>query len=300
MKQISFLVAILGFSLTSYADDEFKLAPFKNELFLYREATESKWDAQFRVVPFDKQIDEYGRDQEGQVLKRAKPEYVSEELLQDNQRFRVLKDFKDKNQLESFEVGNPINAKFAVIFMHGGTPERGKLGMEDWRFGGNFNRLKNLVLRNQGVFYSPSVSLQFTDSDAALITGLIGSIRKSSPRVKIIVACASSGGKICNKLAFVKDAGSQLNGLIYMGGPLAQNIETSPAAGSRVPIYIAQGEEDRNVPHAAQFARFLKLRENEYPTLYVAFKTGAHGTPIRMLDWFEALNWIFSEQPNVP
>lgn len=290
------MVAILSLSFRSFAEETITLTPYKNELFQYRAVIHSEWDGQFREVPFDKQVDEYGRDQEGQVLKKVKAEYVSTELTISQQRKRVLNHLSDGKKLETFEVGQPEDARFAVIFVHGGTREQGNLGMEDWRFGGNFNRLKNIVLQNKGVYYSPTVSLSFTDEDAAHLGALIDVIKKASPSARIIMACASSGGAMCNKLAHFKDAGSRLAGLIYMGSPLASDLHLSAAAKAKLPVYIAHGAEDKNIVHSSQFSKFSQLRKDNYPTLYVLFQNGAHGTPIRMLDWYEALNWIFSSQ----
>ena len=41
-------------------------------------------------------------------------------------------------------VGQTANAKFAVIFIYGAGGSK-DLGTNDWTFGGNFNRLKNLA-----------------------------------------------------------------------------------------------------------------------------------------------------------
>ena len=60
--------------------------------------------------------------------------------------------------LETFQVGSLPNAKFAVIFVHGAIDYKKHLGVNDIGFGGNFNFLKNLVLRNEGVYFSPVFS----------------------------------------------------------------------------------------------------------------------------------------------
>ena len=35
----------------------------------------------------------------------------------------------------------------------------------------------------------------------------------------------------------------------------------------------------------------------DYPARFVRFETGTHGTPIRMIDWRDTLNWMLSKAP---
>ena len=48
-------------------------------------------------------------------------------------------------------------AKAVVIYLHGRNGSRFQ-GTNDWMFGGNFNRIKNLMMRNGGVYLSPDFS----------------------------------------------------------------------------------------------------------------------------------------------
>jgi hypothetical protein len=41
-----------------------------------------------------------------------------------------------------------------------------------------------------------------------------------------------------------------------------------------------------------QHAVYKSLIGQGYPTRFILFQTGSHGTPIRMTDWRETLNWI--------
>ncbi|MGO7778204.1 alpha/beta hydrolase, partial [Rhizobium johnstonii] len=71
------------------------------------------------------------------------------------------------------------NAAFTVIFIHGRDGDR-RLGANYYSFGGNFNRLKNLVTGNGGVYSSPTVR-SFDSSGVAAISGLIRSASAQSP-----------------------------------------------------------------------------------------------------------------------
>ena len=49
-------------------------------------------------------------------------------------------------------------------------------------------------------------------------------------------------------------------------------------------------------PVASQeaFFRAILAKAPGYPTRFVRFESGTHGTPIRMTDWRETLNWMLS------
>ena len=38
----------------------------------------------------------------------------------------------------------------------------------------------------------------------------------------------------------------------------------------------------------------LRAGKGGYPARFVRFETGTHGTPIRMTDWRDTLNWMLS------
>jgi hypothetical protein len=38
----------------------------------------------------------------------------------------------------------------------------------------------------------------------------------------------------------------------------------------------------------------IRRRSPGYPTKFMRFETGTHGTPIRMVDWRKALDWMLS------
>ena len=47
-------------------------------------------------------------------------------------------------------------------------------------------------------------------------------------------------------------------------------------------------------PIASQEAFYREVRTGGYPARFVRFETGTHGTPIRMSDWREVLNWMLA------
>ncbi len=43
-----------------------------------------------------------------------------------------------------------------------------------------------------------------------------------------------------------------------------------------------------------QIALYDRLHKAGYPVRFTLFETGSHGTPVRMTDWREVLNWLLS------
>ncbi|RVA56539.1 alpha/beta hydrolase, partial [Mesorhizobium sp. M7A.F.Ca.CA.004.09.1.2] len=173
-----------------------------------------------------------------------------------------------------------------------------KQGVDDFTFGGNFNRLKNLMAGNGGLYLSPDFP-DFGDKGAAQVAALIGHYAEQSPGAKIFVACGSMGGALCWKLAARKDTGGRINGLLLLGSLWDESFFTSPAFKRRVPVFFGQGSHDVVYPVAKQeaFFRSILTKSKTYPTRFVRFETGTHGTPIRMTDWRGTLNWMLSKAP---
>src|SRR5665811_2422909 len=88
-----------------------------------------------------------------------------------------------------------------VIYVHGKNGSR-DWGFDDERFGGNYNRLKNLLLGNGGAYFSPDFS-NFEAQGAADIAALIAQQRPLTTG-KLVLACGSLGAAIC--LLYTSDA----------------------------------------------------------------------------------------------
>ena len=105
----------------------------------------------------------------------------------------------DAGTIRHFAVGRTEGARIITIYLHGQGGNR-KQGVDDFTFGGNFNRIKNLMAANGGLYLSPDFS-DFGDKGAAEIAALIGHYAEKSPGAKIFVACGSMGGALCWQLA---------------------------------------------------------------------------------------------------
>lgn len=194
--------------------------------------------------------------------------------------------------LDLGRTGPGAGSSFSVIFIHGRDGDR-RLGMNDYKFGGNFNRLKNLVAGNGGTYFAPSVK-SFDTAGAASIAALIAEIERRSPGRPIILTCASMGSFLCWGIS--RDAASvaKLKGMAILGGASDPDYAKSPAFKARLPIFLTHGSADKTYKAEDQAAFYAKLRDAGQPVRFTLFETGTHGTPVRMSDWRAVLNWILT------
>ncbi len=88
--------------------------------------------------------------------------------------------------------------------------------MNDFTFGGNFNRVKNLAALNGGLYLTPDFK-DFAATGEAQIAGLIEAAKATSPSAPLVLACGSQGGALCWRIASNEKVANQLAGLILLG-----------------------------------------------------------------------------------
>lgn len=268
------------------------LKPFKDDLFAYPGTLSSENNGAYTVVDYRELRDINARDKVPE--RRAQAQYV-DTGVRNVQRDLSLK--TDAGNIRHVGVGRTQGAGIIVLYLHGQGGSR-KQGVDDFTFGGNFNRIKNLMAGNGGLYLSPDFS-DFGDTGAAQIAALIGHYAQQSPGAKIFVACGSMGGILCWKLAARKDTGGRIDGLLLLGSLWDESFFSSPGFKRRVPVFFGHGSKDPVFPVAKQedFFRSILAKSKTYPARFVRFETGTHGTPIRMTDWRGTLNWMLSKAP---
>ncbi|MEP3046510.1 MAG: alpha/beta hydrolase [Roseibium sp.] len=281
---VALLVALSGGSAQAEA-----LKSYKDRLFRYKKITESLYDGDFIVVEYSKQRDLHRRDEIPE--RKVWGNYVS---------------YKPKRGRGSGELnanGRVVNymgtgkwkkggAKAIVIYIHGQGGNRFQ-GMNDVSFGGNFNRIQNLMVRNGGAYLTVDIK-NFDKRGTADVAALIQYQKQISPRAKVVVACGSMGGIICWNLVKSASYSRLINGIMLFGSPKDPNIFGSGALSRNVPIYMGQGTLDRvyDWETQARYFKQIKSKAPNYPIKFTLFDTGTHGTPIRMTDWRLVLNWM--------
>ncbi|MBX3567619.1 MAG: alpha/beta hydrolase [Rhizobiaceae bacterium] len=268
------------------------LKPFKDELFAYPGILSAEPDGAYSVVDYNEARDIDARDEVPE--RRVKAKYVSTAVR------KVQKDLvlqSPAGKVRHFAVGATAGAHYIAVYLHGQGGSR-RQGVDDFTFGGNFNRIKNLMAANGGLYLSPDFP-DFGDGGAAQIAALIAHYADASPGAKVYVACGSMGGGLCWKLAGDASTAAKLSGLLLLGSHWDDAFLSSPAFKRRVPVFFGQGSRDTVFPVDKQeaFFREIRSRAKGYPARFVRFETGTHGTPIRMTDWRDTLNWMISVGP---
>lgn len=268
------------------------LAPVKDRLFALPATIESSDQGSRIVVDYREMRDINGRDEVPE--RRAHARYVDLSVR------KVERDViveTSAGKVRHIAVGQAHEeARLIVVYIHGQGGNRGQ-GANDYTFGGNFNRIKNLAVESGGLYLSPDVA-GFDAAGAAEIAALLRVYASASPKAPIFLACGSAGGVICWRLSQDEELSGRLGGLLFMGSHWDDGFLRSPAFRVRVPIYLGHGSRDRVYPVERQESFFRSIRSAvpDYPIRFVRFETGSHGTPIRMTDWRSVINWMHDQR----
>jgi hypothetical protein len=166
-------------------------------------------------------------------------------------------------------------------------------------FGGNFNRIKNLMMRNGGLY----ISADFTDfgrRGTAEMKALVLDQAAKSPGAPVFLACGSWGGKICWRLIADGETGPLIRGVLFLDSEMSSDFITTAATlppERRPAIHISNTMEDWILGYKSQLAFFQRMKKEvpDYPIRFVLFDSGTHGISLRMTDWRDVLNWMLAE-----
>ncbi len=281
------LVSLLFPSGVSHA---LELKPYKERLFKYRTPIELRDNGDFMILPYDPKKDINQRDE--LPVRKVHGKYVSSKPTRKQIDTAIT---RDGRTVTHFAVGAlDGNSAMTVIFLHGRDGSR-HLGISDEKFGGNFNRVKNLMFRNGGIYISSDFT-DFEDEGRRDITALIAHYRPKTTG-KLVVACGSMGSFLCWRLMKSAKASAMINAYVIMGGFPDPDFLASGALKvpkGKPPIYFAHGGIDYvySWKDVTRFYEGLRKKSPGYPVKVAVFDGGKHGTPVRMLDWRLALNWI--------
>ena len=167
----------------------YRLAPYKDDLFKYPKILESKYGGNYVKVEYVEARDLYQRDVVPE--KKTRPEYVSLDVKSVEEDLTLKSGKVSVQYIATGKIAG--KAKAIVIYVHGRRGNRFQ-GANDWMFGGNFNRIKNLMVRNGGVYLSPGFP-DLGEKGKNQAKALIKEYAARSPGAPIFVACGSLGGK---------------------------------------------------------------------------------------------------------
>ena len=283
------IVAFCFFLGLTVSSNAMELAPFKDAEFAYPGYIGNASNLLDLTINYQEMRDINGRDAVPEL--RVKGAWISTGVR------KSAKDLKidtPLGPLRAIATGKREGASFIVVFLHGkgGTRE---LGQNDLRFGGNFNRIRNLAVKNGGVYVTPDFS-DFSDKGAAEVSAVVQTFMAASPGAPLVMACGSMGGFICHRLVQDPAIGPRLSGMMFLGSFPDDGFAASAAVKRGMPVFIGHGTGDKTSPIAAMenFAARLRANGGAKNVMIHRFNTGSHGTPVRMSDWRMVLNWMLS------
>lgn len=286
-----FLVA--GVFASGLAYSQPSVSPFKDELFSAQSVLKSADSGNYLIFDYDEMRDINGRDTI--VEKRVQDKYVSLKVRAQQKDITVP---TAAGMVKTYQIGKLTpQTSMIVLYLHGKGGSRHQ-GVNDFTFGGNFNRLKNLVTQAGGVYLVPDFS-DFAAKGTVEIAGLIAVAKQSAPNAKVFVTCGSAGGVLCWQLVADANASVQIDGLALLGSLWDDQFRKSTAFKRKIPVFLSHGSRDPVFAIDSQeaFYRSLRKAKGGYPVVMHRYETGNHGTPIRMTDWRLALNWLVSKAP---
>ena len=280
-------------AVTAALADPYRLAPFKDDLFAYPAVLETGYGGDLRIIEYDRERDLLRRD----VVERLKvdPKYVSLDTQTVEADLTLTEGGRRIPHVAVGRTDGPV--RVIVIFLHGRGTDR-TAGASDWIHGGNFNRIKNLMMRNDGLYLSPDFA-DFGRRGAADVKALLLHYATLSPGAPVFLGCASWGGRVCWRLLDDPEAAARISGLIFFDSALDWPSLTRLAAlpaGQRPAIHVSNNAGDRVMGHEDQLATFgrFKSAAPDYPVRFTLFSDGYHGSSLRMTDWRDTLNWMLS------
>lgn len=280
----------LWFAVAGATQAQALLKPYKDALFSYQNVLKSADNGDYLILDYNEMRDINGRD--AIVEKRVQDKYVSLKP-RSQQQDRVVQ--TTAGPVKTYSVGKQSAATpLIVIYLHGKGGSRHQ-GVNDYTFGGNFNRLKNLVTQAGGLYLSPDFA-DFESKGKAQIAGLIEAVKQQSPNAKLILSCGSAGGALCWQLASDNEISPQINGLALLGSLWDEGFKKSAAYKRKLPIFLSHGSRDPVFAIDSQEAFYRSLRKGSagYPVTMHRFESGNHGTPIRMTDWKMVINRLLA------
>jgi hypothetical protein len=280
-------------AIAGVAAAELELAPYKDELFAYPEILDTGYGGDYLVVGFDQKRDVIDRDEKPD--EKARPDYVSLDVKAVEQDLTLKAGGTTVNYVGVGKIDG--GAKIVLVFVHGFEATRFD-AVNDWRSGGNLNRIKNLMVRAGGVYLAPDFAL-LKGKAVRQVKALVMDYARSSPEAPVFLACASLGARICWALIRDPEVAPRLGGVLLFAAVSDQSFADSALVrgkGRPIPVHIAHGSRDASVSWRPQEQLFRKVKAAapDYPIRFTLFETGSHRTPLRMTDWRLVLNWMLS------
>jgi pimeloyl-ACP methyl ester carboxylesterase len=181
---VALLALIAGFSAQAL-----ELKPFKDKEFAYPGIIGDASNPLDLTIDYQEMRDINGRDAVPEL--RVKSPWLSTGVRRQAKSQTIE---TPAGPVKVIATGKREGASFIVLFLHGKGGNR-ELGQNDLRFGGNFNRIRNLAAQNGGVYVTTDFT-GFGDEAASQVSAVAQHFLAASPSAKLVLACGSMGGLV--------------------------------------------------------------------------------------------------------
>ena len=230
----------------------YRLEPYKDELFAYQNILQTEYGGDFLLVDYDRPRDLYARDEI--KLEKVKPEYARPRHAGGRERHERSR-CRGRKVAYTAVGKTDGGAEAIVIFLHGRGTDR-RSGASDFIHGGNFNRIKNLMMRNGGLYISADFS-DFGKRGTAEMKALLLDQASRSPGAPVFLACGSWGGRICWRLIADAETGPLVKGVLFLDSEMNDDFVATAAKlppEQRPAIHISSTMEDWILGYKSQLA----------------------------------------------
>lgn len=270
-------------------EEKFKLKWFKDDLFSYKWVLEEKLDWNWRLIQFSMKEDVEDRDEIDvdkvfeHYIDRKTEEYREIKWLYWVEWFSYY-EVTDRNQKDE-------DKKLVVLYFHWKWWNK-TWWINDETFWWNFNRIQNLMIENSWVYITTDTELWVKSENNHW--KLLKHLKTKYKNAKIILIWWSNWWIMLWKLLNNKEYNKFIDWIILSWTILDENkswYSTDFLIKNRIPVYIAHWNKD----HIQFWEKeiFLKSFLSQWWLWKVViFNWWIHGTPIRMIDYKEAINWM--------
>ncbi len=267
--------------------------PSKKELFEWKGGSE-RYSQEFpieqvRIVHYSQKRDLEDRDVID--VKKVSEEYVNRTVAKHRKIITMNNGF---TYYKTASTVKPEDVKLILLYMHGAGWNK-TWWIKDETFGWNFNRVQDLMIQNKWVYISTTV--EWNKRWVQQHMNMLQNLHKEYPNAQFILSAGSKWGEMLKMLisAFKRESFKPI-GIMLLGSIYNSSVvpDISLVKQWNMPIYQAHGMKDKNIPYKWKIndMRIMKQAWLEHMMKVELFDNWVHGTPIRMLIWQDALNWI--------
>lgn len=278
-------------------DEKYRIKPFKDDLFSYKQTLVEKLDWNWKLIDFSVKRDVEDRDEID--VDKVFEHYIDRKT----EKYREIKNLDSVEWFSYYEVTdrkqNDSEKKLITIYFHWKWWNK-TWWINDETFWWNFNRIQNLMIENSWVYISTDTILW--DKWISDHTKLLEHLKNKYTNAKIVLIWWSNWWLMLWDLVNNENSNKFIDWIILAWTVLDDKNEknsTDFLVKNKIPVYIAHWNKD-HIPFWPKETFLKKFLSLWWEWKVVIFNWWVHWTPIRMVDYKEVLNWMLEifEQNN--